>query len=67
MSEPNLIFSCAGFDVWGVDESEEAIAAVQRLATELAKESLRDDFGSSAWSRCPRTLSFRAKRALRSE
>jgi 2-polyprenyl-3-methyl-5-hydroxy-6-metoxy-1,4-benzoquinol methylase len=25
----------AGFDVWGVDESEEAIAAVQRLATEL--------------------------------
>ena len=32
----NLIFLMrAGFDVWGVDESEEAIAAVQRLATEL--------------------------------
>ena len=26
----------AGFDVWGVDESEEAIAAVQRLATDIA-------------------------------
>ena len=38
MSEPNLIVSFAGFDVWGVDESEEAIAAVRRLATELAKE-----------------------------
>jgi SAM-dependent methyltransferase len=25
----------AGFDVWGVDESEEAIAAVQRLATDI--------------------------------
>jgi len=30
----------AGFDVWGVDESEEAIAAVQRLAAELAREEL---------------------------
>jgi len=38
MSEPNLIFSRAGFDVCGVDESEEAIAAVQHLATELAQE-----------------------------
>ena len=35
----NLIFLLrAGFDVWGVDESEEAIAAVQHLATELARE-----------------------------
>ena len=35
----NLIFLLrAGFDVWGVDESEEAIAAVQQLATELAEE-----------------------------
>lgn len=35
----NLIFLMrAGFDVWGVDESEEAIAAVQRLATDLAPE-----------------------------
>ena len=35
----NLIFLLrAGFDVWGVDESEEAIAAVQHLATELAEE-----------------------------
>jgi tellurite methyltransferase len=35
----NLIFLMrAGFDVWGVDESEEAIAAVQHLATELAQE-----------------------------
>ena len=33
----NLIFLMrAGFDVWGVDESEEAIAAVQQLATKLA-------------------------------
>src|SRR3954465_2470035 len=33
----NLIFLMrAGFDVWGVAESEGAIAAVQRLATELA-------------------------------
>jgi len=38
MSEPNLTFSCAGFDVWGVDESEEAIAAVQHLATDIAPE-----------------------------
>ena len=28
----------AGFDVWVVDESEEAIAAVQHRATELAQE-----------------------------
>src|SRR6185436_3529919 len=35
----NLIFLLrAGLDVWGVDESEEAIAAVQHLATELARE-----------------------------
>lgn len=35
----NLIFLMrAGFDVWAVDESAEAIAAVQRLATELAPE-----------------------------
>ena len=35
----NLIFLMrAGFDVWGIDESEEAIAAVQRLASELARE-----------------------------
>ena len=35
----NLIFLLrAGFDVWGVDESEEAIAAVQHLATELAQD-----------------------------
>ena len=35
----NLIFLMrAGFDVWGIDESEEAIAAVQRLASELAPE-----------------------------
>src|ERR1051325_11936714 len=35
----NLIFLMrAGFDVWGVDESEEAIVAVQHLATELAQE-----------------------------
>jgi tellurite methyltransferase len=35
----NLVFLLrAGFDVWGVDESEEAIAAVQHLATELAQE-----------------------------
>ena len=35
----NLVFLMrAGFDVWGVDESEEAIAAVQHLATELAQE-----------------------------
>src|SRR4029450_5101870 len=26
-----------GFDVWGVDESKEAIAAVQHLATELVQ------------------------------
>src|SRR5689334_20729618 len=33
----NLVFLMrAGFDVWGVDESEEAIAAVQQLATKLA-------------------------------
>jgi SAM-dependent methyltransferase len=32
----NLVFLLrAGFDVWGVDESEEAIAAVQRLATDI--------------------------------
>jgi len=35
----NLIFLLrAGFDVWGIDESEEAIAAVQRLATDLAPQ-----------------------------
>jgi SAM-dependent methyltransferase len=35
----NLVFLLrAGFQVWGVDESEEAIAAVQRLATELGKD-----------------------------
>ena len=28
----------AGFDVWGVDESEESIAAVQRLATEMGQQ-----------------------------
>ena len=28
----------AGFDVWGVDESEEAIAAVQRFATDIAPD-----------------------------
>jgi SAM-dependent methyltransferase len=34
----NLIFLMrAGFDVWGIDESAEAIAAVQHLATELAQ------------------------------
>jgi SAM-dependent methyltransferase len=33
----NLVFLMrAGFDVWGVDENEEAIAAVRRLASELA-------------------------------
>jgi len=31
-------FMRAGFDVWGVDDNEEAIAAVQRLAAELQKE-----------------------------
>ena len=36
----NLIFLLrAGIDVWGVDESEEAIAAVKHLATELAQEA----------------------------
>ena len=36
----NLVFLLrSGFDVWGVDESEEAIAAVQRLATTLAREA----------------------------
>jgi len=35
----NLVFLLrAGFDVWGVDESEEAIAAVQRLANQLARD-----------------------------
>ena len=29
----------AGFDVWGVDESEESIAAVQRLATEMGQQA----------------------------
>jgi tellurite methyltransferase len=33
----NLIFLMrAGFDVWGIDESEEAIAGVQRLSNRLA-------------------------------
>ena len=41
----NLIFLMrAGFDVWGVDEREDAIAAVQRLATELAPEPPRERF-----------------------
>jgi len=41
----NLIFLMrAGFDVWGVDESEEAIATVQHLATELAQEAFPDRF-----------------------
>ena len=36
----NLIFLMrAGFDVWGVDESEDAIAAVQRLATGVAQQA----------------------------
>ena len=36
----NLIFLLrAGFDVWGVDESEESIAAVQRLATKLTQDA----------------------------
>jgi SAM-dependent methyltransferase len=35
----NLAFLMrAGFDVWAVDESEEAIAAVRRLATQLAPQ-----------------------------
>src|SRR5678815_3552979 len=35
----NLIFLLrAGFDVWGVDESDEAIAAVRHLAAELARD-----------------------------
>jgi 2-polyprenyl-3-methyl-5-hydroxy-6-metoxy-1,4-benzoquinol methylase len=35
----NLVFLLrAGFDVWGVDESEEAIGAVQRLATRLGRD-----------------------------
>jgi tellurite methyltransferase len=35
----NLTFLMrAGFEVWGVDESEEAIAAVQRLAAEVMKD-----------------------------
>lgn len=34
----NLVFLMrAGFDVWGIDESEEAIAAVQRVASQLAQ------------------------------
>ena len=33
----NLVYLMrAGFDVWGIDESEEAIAAVRRLAHQLA-------------------------------
>ena len=41
----NLVFLMrAGFDVWGVDEREDAIAAVQRLATELAPELPRERF-----------------------
>jgi tellurite methyltransferase len=35
----NLTFLMrAGFEVWGVDESQEAIAAVQRLAAEVMKD-----------------------------
>jgi len=35
----NLIFLMrAGFEVWGVDESEEAIAAVQRFVTDIAPD-----------------------------
>jgi tellurite methyltransferase len=41
----NLVFLMrAAFDVWGVDEREDAIAAVQRLATELAPELPRERF-----------------------
>jgi SAM-dependent methyltransferase len=36
----NLVFLLrAGFDVWGVDESAEAIAAVQRLAARLSHDA----------------------------
>jgi SAM-dependent methyltransferase len=36
----NLVFLLrAGFDVWGVDESAEAIAAVQRLAARLSQDA----------------------------
>src|SRR5262245_27347976 len=36
----NLVFLLrAGLDVWGVDEGEEPIAAVQRLASELAPDT----------------------------
>ncbi|HEY6825526.1 MAG TPA: class I SAM-dependent methyltransferase [Gemmatimonadaceae bacterium] len=36
----NLVFLMrAGFDVWGVDESKDAIAAVQQLATKLAPDT----------------------------
>ena len=35
----NLVFLLrAGFDVWGVDESEEAIAAVRHLAAEISAD-----------------------------
>ena len=41
----NLVFLMrAGFDVWGVDESEEAIAAVQRLAAKLARDPAPERF-----------------------
>src|SRR4029077_18774095 len=41
----NLIFLMRrGFDVWGVDQSEEAIAAVRDLATKLAPEVPRRRF-----------------------
>ena len=34
----------AGFDVWGVDESDEAIAAVRRLAGDLGRDVLAKQF-----------------------
>lgn len=41
----NLVFLIrAGFDVWGVDESEDAIAAVQRLANQLARDVTPERF-----------------------
>src|SRR4029453_18776014 len=45
----NLIFLMrAGFDVWGVDESEAASAAVQHLATELAQEGASETISGRA-------------------
>ena len=34
-----------GFDVWGVDESEDAVAAIRRLAATIAPALDRDRFG----------------------